>query len=71
MDALRSRLSYQLPEEPTVDNIAAIAKARDNLNDQMQQEWERTITVSWGEMLKQKLTPTPRAGEHSQTLGDC
>jgi hypothetical protein len=62
MDALRSRLLYQLPEEPTVDNIAAIAEARDKLNDEMQDEWERTITVSWGEMLKQKSPATPRSG---------
>jgi hypothetical protein len=44
LEALRSRLLYQLPEEPTADNVAAIAAARDKLVTDMQQEWYETIT---------------------------
>jgi hypothetical protein len=45
LNALRSRLMYQLPEEPTVDNVAAIAAARDKLESGMQREWHDTITM--------------------------
>ena len=68
MDALRSRLLYQLPEEPTVDNIAAIAEARDKLNAAMEEEWQTTMIVNWGEMLRLKSTPAPRSGGSSDAL---
>jgi hypothetical protein len=36
LDVLRSRLLYQLPEEPTAENVSAIAAARDKLVTDMQ-----------------------------------
>lgn len=44
LKALRSQLLYQLPEEPTVESVAAIAAARDKLVADMQREWYETIT---------------------------
>jgi hypothetical protein len=66
LNGLRSRLNYQLPEEPTVENIAAIAAARDKLETSMQVEWYETITKGLFENLgKSRLTPrsdAPQAG---------
>jgi hypothetical protein len=47
LDALRSRLLYQLPEEPTPDHVSAIAAARDTLVTNMQKEWYETITKNF------------------------
>ena len=57
LDALRSRLLYQLPANPTVDDIAAIAKARDDNNDAMEREWQGTMETSFADMLKQRPMP--------------
>jgi hypothetical protein len=51
LESLRSRLKYQLPEEPSVDNVAAIAEARDKLTTSMQGEWYQTITKGLFESL--------------------
>lgn len=47
LTALRSRLLYQLPVDPTADHISNIAESRDTLNRQMQAEWERAISLDW------------------------
>lgn len=47
LEAFRSRLLYQLPEQPTVDNISAIAQERDKLMIEMQHEWYETITKNF------------------------
>lgn len=47
LDALRSRLLYQLPEEPTAEHVSAIAAARDKLVIDMQHEWYETITKNF------------------------
>lgn len=56
LSALRSRLLYQLPEEPSADNVAAVASDLNKLDEGMQEEWEKTVTVNWTEILKQKAT---------------
>jgi hypothetical protein len=48
LESLLSRLLYQLPEHPTVDNVAAIAHERDTMHVQMQSEWDRTLAFNWG-----------------------
>jgi hypothetical protein len=48
LQSLLSRLLYQLPEHPTVDNVAAIAHERDSIHVQMQSEWDRTLAFNWG-----------------------
>ena len=47
LNALRSRLLYQMPVEPTADQIAAIAKERDSLNEQMQAQWQKEVASDW------------------------
>jgi hypothetical protein len=57
LEKLRSRLLYQLPEEPTVENVSAIAAARDTLVSDMQREWYETITKNFLEFTAHKPKP--------------
>ena len=45
--ALCSRLRYELPEEPTAEEIANVSKAYDALNVVMQREWDATLSFNW------------------------
>jgi hypothetical protein len=45
--ALRSRLLYQLPESPTLENLAAIAADWDKITAEMQAEWEQRLSLNW------------------------
>jgi hypothetical protein len=45
--ALRSRLLLQLPEEPTADNVAAVAKDRDIMEARMNKEWEEKFSLNF------------------------
>jgi hypothetical protein len=47
LNALRSRLLYQLPVQPSADNVASIAKARDELIEQMQAGWDKEFVFNW------------------------
>lgn len=53
-ESLNSRLRYQLPEIPSADNIAAIARDRDKAVADMESEWEHIKATNFSEMLKQK-----------------
>lgn len=53
MVALHSRLRFQLPEEPTADNVAAIAKDRDHIVEVLEDDWKKTAATSYGEILRQ------------------
>jgi hypothetical protein len=63
LDTLRSRLLYQLPEEPTVENVSAIAEARDKLVADMQKEWYETITKNFL-AFKPPESSKPQSGKH-------
>jgi len=68
-EALNSRLAYQLPETPTADNIAAIARDRDRAVAEMEVEWERTKSANWSQMLRQKhelMAQMPEAASKQQ-----
>jgi hypothetical protein len=54
--SLRSRLLYQLPEIPTVENIAGIAKDHENIKSAMQKEWDRALTFDWSGLEKKPST---------------
>jgi hypothetical protein len=61
LENLRSRLLYQLPEEPTAENISGIAAARDKLVSDMQREWYETITKNFLEFTAHRPPkPAPR-----------
>jgi hypothetical protein len=47
LNSLRSRLRYQLPVEVTADQVARIAKDRDEINSRMQAEWEQAFVLNW------------------------
>ena len=46
-DSLLLRLQYDLPESPTADNVAAIAKDKAKLGIDMQKQWERDFKQGW------------------------
>jgi hypothetical protein len=56
MNELHSQLMYQQPEEPTVENIASVAKRRDEVLKTMRKEWEDKITANWLAMLRHRPT---------------
>src|SRR3974377_1380458 len=45
--ALSSRLRYELPEDATAGEVAAVSKAYDALNVAMQREWDSTLSFNW------------------------
>ena len=47
LEALRSRLLLQLPEAPTVDDVASIAKDRDAMEERMQKEWDEKFSFNF------------------------
>jgi len=47
LSSLKSRLLYQLPEPPTLDQIAAISRDRDELESKLQAEWDRNLLLKW------------------------
>jgi hypothetical protein len=47
LQTLKSRLLLQLPEQPTADQIAAIAQERDRLREKMNVEWDDKFSLSW------------------------
>ena len=47
LKGLRSRLLYRIPEPPTFDQVAKIAKDRDELEVKMQTEWDNTLLLKW------------------------
>jgi hypothetical protein len=52
LDALRSRLQYELPENPSADNIAAIAHDRSVLVDTMEKMWDKQLVLDWSALSK-------------------
>lgn len=48
----RSRLVYELPEFPALEQIAEIAKKRQEFEEIMQAEWDKTLLVDWTGILK-------------------
>jgi hypothetical protein len=46
---LKSRLLYQLPLTPSVDDIAAISLDRTNLITRMEKKWEVALSLSWSQ----------------------
>jgi len=47
LEALKSRLLFQLPEATSADNIATIAAAYDELNRTMSKEWEERFSLNF------------------------
>jgi len=47
LSSLKSRLRFELPLAPSVDNIAAVSKAHRELIAQMSQDWEAGLSLSW------------------------
>jgi hypothetical protein len=47
LEGLLNRLNFQLPENPTADNIAAIGKELDVLNKEMTKEWDKDCSFDF------------------------
>jgi hypothetical protein len=52
LDRLRIRLLYELPETPSVDNIAAIAHDRSEVVDKMEKSWDTQLVLDWSTLSK-------------------
>jgi hypothetical protein len=52
--ALRSRLLLQLPEAPTADHVAAIAKERDAMGERFHKEWEEKFSLNFAAFEQRK-----------------
>jgi hypothetical protein len=63
LSKLRSRLLYQLPASPTLEQIAAIAKDRDDLETKLQGEWDKTLLLKWADVFSHR--PALHAGDSS------
>ncbi len=59
--ALVSKLRYELPEEPTAEQIAAVSKAYDALNLVMQREWDATLSFNWSGLTRPEIGVGPQA----------
>ena len=47
LDRLRTQLLYEQQENPTLDEIALVAKGRVELEERMQKEWDGNLLLSW------------------------
>lgn len=52
LHALRSRLLYELPESPGVDDIAAVSSSWTTLNEKTQKEWDDNLALDWSGLSK-------------------
>jgi hypothetical protein len=59
LNALRRRLLFELPAEPTADNVAAISKSWTDLTKKMNETWEREFTLSWANFSTHHQSDTP------------
>jgi hypothetical protein len=65
-EALRTRLLYELPDPPTLDNIAAAAHSRTTVVDALEQDWNKNLMLDWTALSK---PPDPRLHVKSQSNG--
>jgi hypothetical protein len=65
-EALRTRLLYELPDPPTLDNIAAVAHSRTTVVDALEQDWNKNLMLDWTALSK---PPDPRLHVKSQSNG--
>ncbi len=56
LEDLRDQLILQLPEIPTLDQIAALSKKRSNCIKSFQDEWEPNFPMDWSNV-QNDLTP--------------
>lgn len=52
LNALRSRLDFQQPEDVTADNIASLAADRDKLDAKMQKEFDEHLAFNWNALMR-------------------
>jgi hypothetical protein len=52
LNALRRRLTYELPESPSPDNVAAISSAWSDLDKGFNEEWEKNFALNWSPFSK-------------------
>ena len=48
LDALSSRLKFEMPTPPTADQIALISRTRSQLDKNLGVEWEKEFALGWG-----------------------
>ena len=69
LNTLKSRLIYQQPEVPTLDQVGRIAADRDALEIKMQAEWDRTLLLSWTGLLNHSTTSHSNGSSATDSSG--
>jgi hypothetical protein len=69
LDALRSQLLCELPESPSVQDIAAISKERSTLIRDMDLVWEKSFPLSWNQFKSPALEIHAVRGKGSNRAG--
>jgi hypothetical protein len=49
LDGLKSRLKLELPENPSVGDVAALSQERRELIKKMKSEWDATLLLNWSQ----------------------
>jgi hypothetical protein len=55
LNGLSRRLQFEMPVNPSADNIAAICAAWRNLSESMEDIWQKTLTVDFNQLPKEKM----------------
>jgi hypothetical protein len=59
---LERRLLYELPEQPSAENVAAISKAWTELDQTTHDAWEKDFAFNWTTSPKTNPTASPKTG---------
>jgi hypothetical protein len=71
LDKLRTQLLYEPLENPTLEQIALVAKGRVELEERMQKEWDGNLLLSWsGFGRSATLQPTESSGARAPARRD-
>lgn len=60
LEDLRDQILYQMPENPNLDQLAAINKKKHGLNKEMQDEWETRLSLNWSNIERHHQPEAPK-----------
>ncbi|MGB6193145.1 MAG: hypothetical protein WBF42_11800 [Terracidiphilus sp.] len=69
LERLRSQLIYEQPEEPTLTQVALVAKGKTELEAKMQKEWDDRLVLNWNGFARQGHTEKALPIESSTSEG--
>ena len=60
LEDLRDQILYQMPENPTWDQLAPINKKKHGLNKEMQDEWDTRLSLNWSNIERHHQREPPK-----------